>query len=658
MAGRSEVVLEFVGDDSRLIKTLRNVEQRAGAALGAIGKMGKVGAGASGLLGIANTALTLGSALTTVAPAALALPGILSGIAVAGGTAKLALAGFGDAVGGDAEALAKLSPAARASAQAVRGLGAGFTAMRSAVQERFFAGLASEIKLTGAELLKVGTQQLPQVAAGLNGVAKEAIAAARTPFFSNGLVQVTDNTAAALQRMRMAGANLLTGLVGLSAVGSDYLPAIGAAADGAAARFRAWVDTAVEAGRINKMIDGAIEGFRQLGALLGAVGAVGATIWQGLNAGLGASATPLTLVTEKVNVLHAALQRPESQAALQMIGAAIAAVSAAFNAVLPVVISFAVTLATMLLPAVISLAGFIAQYPTVFTSVAVAIGAVVVAARLLIGVAAVVRGALQAWGIAQSALNVIMSLNPIGLVVIAIAALVAILILAWQNSETFRSVVLAAWEGVKAGAAALVAGVQAALAWFAGLPGLAAQWWGGFMATVLSIGASILSWAFGWPMKLGDAIANFDLAAAGRRLIEGFRRGLAAAWNAVVSWFQGQLAWFRGLFPFSPAKWGPFSGQGYVTHSGEALGNDFASSLAGSMPAVGRAAEGLLGAAALPLSGGAVAGAGLPAPAVASPAGGGSVRVELVAGAGADSGVATLIMQLVRTGKLQLRAVA
>lgn len=48
--------------------------------------------------------------------------------------------------------------------------------------------------------------------------------------------------------------------------------------------------------------------------------------------------------------------------------------------------------------------------------------------------------------------NVAMSANPIGLVVIAIAALVAGLILAWRESETFRAIVTGAFDAVKAAA--------------------------------------------------------------------------------------------------------------------------------------------------------------------------------------------------------------
>lgn len=55
----------------------------------------------------------------------------------------------------------------------------------------------------------------------------------------------------------------------------------------------------------------------------------------------------------------------------------------------------------------------------------------------------------KAWAAQQAILNVIMSANPIGIVVMAVAALVAGLVIAYRNSETFRNAVQAAWNGIK-----------------------------------------------------------------------------------------------------------------------------------------------------------------------------------------------------------------
>jgi chemotaxis protein histidine kinase CheA len=62
---------------------------------------------------------------------------------------------------------------------------------------------------------------------------------------------------------------------------------------------------------------------------------------------------------------------------------------------------------------------------------------------------AIVRGATVAWTAVQWLLNAALNANPIGVIVLAIAALVAGLIWAWNNSETFRNIVTAAWEAIK-----------------------------------------------------------------------------------------------------------------------------------------------------------------------------------------------------------------
>ena len=78
---------------------------------------------------------------------------------------------------------------------------------------------------------------------------------------------------------------------------------------------------------------------------------------------------------------------------------------------------------------------WIAPLATVLGTLAVGVGIL----------AAVTKG----WAVAQTALNIAMNLNPIGLVVIAIAALVAGIVVAYKNSETFRNIVQGAWKGIK-----------------------------------------------------------------------------------------------------------------------------------------------------------------------------------------------------------------
>jgi hypothetical protein len=60
-----------------------------------------------------------------------------------------------------------------------------------------------------------------------------------------------------------------------------------------------------------------------------------------------------------------------------------------------------------------------------------------------------VRGATLAWTAVQWLLNAALTANPIGLIVLGIAALIAGIILAYRNSEVFRKIVQAAFRGIQ-----------------------------------------------------------------------------------------------------------------------------------------------------------------------------------------------------------------
>jgi hypothetical protein len=69
---------------------------------------------------------------------------------------------------------------------------------------------------------------------------------------------------------------------------------------------------------------------------------------------------------------------------------------------------------------------------------------------------AVYRAAVVAVTAVQWLLNAAMAANPLGLTVIALAALAAGLVLAWQHSETFRAIVTGAFDAVKIAADAVL----------------------------------------------------------------------------------------------------------------------------------------------------------------------------------------------------------
>lgn len=314
--------------------------------------------------------------------------------------------------------------------------------------------------------------------------------------------------------------------------------------------------------------------------------------------------------------------------------------------------------------------------------------------------AGVARAASLAWAGVQWVLNAAMAANPIMLVVIAIAALVAGIIWAWNNVSWFRDGIIAAWNWIKTASvavwnfikqaigvawqgivwwfqnmnpvgiiithwAAIKAGAIAAWNWIKTM--LAAVWQGivwafknlspvGFIIThwsriraatsaawafvkayiarlwaqivtntvgrARSIVASIVgawarvkamtsaAWAYfraiiasrvaaamatvrAVPARIRAAFANMGsmLLGSGRRLIDGFVRGIRNSIGRVKSAASSVVRAARNFFPFSPAKEGPFSGSGYTTTSGRALVTDFASAMAARASLVRRAAD-------------------------------------------------------------------
>ena len=65
----------------------------------------------------------------------------------------------------------------------------------------------------------------------------------------------------------------------------------------------------------------------------------------------------------------------------------------------------------------------------------------------------------KAQAAAQAALNAVMSLNPIGLVIAAIAGLVAAFVVLWNKSEKFRNFWINLWEKIKAAATEIIDGI-------------------------------------------------------------------------------------------------------------------------------------------------------------------------------------------------------
>ena len=100
--------------------------------------------------------------------------------------------------------------------------------------------------------------------------------------------------------------------------------------------------------------------------------------------------------------------------------------------------------------AVIDTANAFKEWLPTLATIGTAIGAYLVATKIIAFIEAIKNGtlALKLMSAAQAALNTVMSLNPIGLVVAAIAALVAAFVILWNKSDAFREFWINLWNNI------------------------------------------------------------------------------------------------------------------------------------------------------------------------------------------------------------------
>lgn len=108
----------------------------------------------------------------------------------------------------------------------------------------------------------------------------------------------------------------------------------------------------------------------------------------------------------------------------------------------PAIGRFGAMLRDNVLPVLSNVVGWLIRNKDVLLPLAGVIGAMIAAYKTWAFVSGVVTAA-------QMALNLALTANPIGLIVMAIAGLIAALVLLWNKNEAFRNAVTAAWNAIK-----------------------------------------------------------------------------------------------------------------------------------------------------------------------------------------------------------------
>lgn len=107
-------------------------------------------------------------------------------------------------------------------------------------------------------------------------------------------------------------------------------------------------------------------------------------------------------------------------------------------------------------PVLTTIIGLFVAYNTALVAYNTYVAISTVATKAWAATQVVVSAATKVWAAGQWLLNAALTANPIGIVVVAIAALVAAIVLAYKNSDTFREIVDKAWAAIKVAIGATV----------------------------------------------------------------------------------------------------------------------------------------------------------------------------------------------------------
>lgn len=396
------------------------------------------------------------AALLNVLPAlaggAIALSGAL-GLAVGAGMAFAAVQGTMK-LGADGikAAFDKLTPA--------------LDTLKAKVSAAFESSLAPAVKNLQGMLPKL-TSGFQQIATAIGGVATRTTALLKTPAAIGQLNTILSGTARVVQNLGAFLAPVIAAFVRIGAVAMPILVQLTAGAGAVGERFNAWIQRMADTGNITQWINTAVGAFQQIFHVIGQVGSIFVTVIGTLSdagLGLGGVIGPvITQIQDFVNsaqghdtiVALAAAINAIGTAVGQVLGAALKAIASSMPALIDAFSQFTTFLTPVLVTIVqglghefANLATFLAANMTWLAPILAVLLAVTLSLKFLIPIIEGVKAAMAAWEVVQAVLDAELWANPIGVIILAVLALIGIIVLIISNLDFFRGIWDAVWKWV------------------------------------------------------------------------------------------------------------------------------------------------------------------------------------------------------------------
>lgn len=162
----------------------------------------------------------------------------------------------------------------------------------------------------------------------------------------------------------------------------------------------------------------------------------------------------------------------------------------------------------------------------------------------------VVQAVTRAYAAVQAALNIVMAMNPIGIVVLALVGLAAAFAVAWNRSETFRNVVTGAWDTIKGAAMAAWDWLKNAFQWMKDGIASVGQWFSDRGTQISDAWETMrLALKVAWDWVQANVFRRFmdGIAAVGlwfTEKVDQVKRtwdGIKAAFRAVWDWVKANV---------------------------------------------------------------------------------------------------------------------
>lgn len=437
-----------------------------------------VGKAARGLVTLATKAASAASVVNLV-------PVAINGVIAAAGLLPLAVAG-GFALAG---AMVATKLGADGAKRAFAQLNPQLNTLKASVSSSFESALLPAVhNLQG--LLPKTTSGFQQIATAMGGVATKVTGVVASARGTEQVNTMLSGTARIIQNVGKFLAPVIAAFLRIGAVAMPILVQLSGGLGAAGEKFNAAVQRFADSGGLEQWIRGAIAGFKSFFAVVGdVVGTISSVLGaiQDAGGGIGGFIGPLlktvrefldsaqghdTLVKffQSLNTVAGVVSKVLG-AVLQAVAPAIPPLANAFANLATTIGNILVPVVNFLAPVLQNIANFIQQNTSWITPLIIAIGA---------------------WAAAQWLLNIAMDANPIGLVILAIGALIAIVATIITYWDPIAAFFVGLWKTVTDAVTAAAAWIWQRLvdAWhfiqgvWSGVTGWFSGVWGGITGGV------------------------------------------------------------------------------------------------------------------------------------------------------------------------------